>query len=572
MAAPARDVHQFGGSYRPLVDPLTDEPILAAGSRNVLLRGDRLVPESWRGMAAASSGAGSDTMMVVGSTSGGLTTGTIILWRNNSIWWIGTGQVYYNGSALGGATGQPLLQVRLTSGAIYTAGIPTPSFGANALQVSNQASTAMRGIYALRFSEGRGETGAESNGSAPSNAKNITNFKGVVTFPPIQAGVDRRFLYGSPRGLGEYGPFQYLTNVGAILVGNGAGQVPASGGQYVFEYLDNQLGKTFAPEDNDYQPTSGGSFVAALESVMVLFGTYGGAGISPSPPLVPEAFPPEYTLFAAPFETITAVWPRSSDGFVLFSTANSLQTVYLSGDPNAPCAQRTNWGAVGVAHNRAGCFVGRYFFCYSSYGPAILTDDNAPEHRFARDVWDEMRLNFDPATACTGYDPATASVVFCGQLTTEAGQPWVAYPYLLRYGVWGVPLEIGSRPYAALTYGGQLYLVQNGGLRKWNAGAGSVWKIRTPFRNAGLPEIRKTWRRARTTGSSDQITCKLYTNLDLSAAADQWSANTGDGEVTPIYVTQAFSHSFEFSGAGAGQSVYQTDLRGYVDPRMREAA
>lgn len=573
MAVRARDAFDWNGA-RYLPDILKSNlPIIGAGSRNVLLRGggDQLEPYSWRGMGAGSAGSGADTMMVVGSTSGGLTAGTIILWRNNSLWWVGSGQVYYNGSSLPGASGSGLLQVRLNSGTIYTAGIPTPAFGANALAVSAQASTQMRGIYAVRFSEGRSETGAESNASLPSNSKNITNFKGQVTFPPVQAGVNQRWLYGSPRGLGDFGPFKSLAHLNPILVGSGAGQVPAGGGVYIFEYQDNNLGSKFAPEDNDYQPGSA-AFVAAIESLMILFATYGGAGISTSPPLVPEAFPPEFTIFASPFETITAVWPRPADGFVLYGTANSLGTVYPTGNPLGPAAQRPNWSAAGVAHQRAGIFVGRHFFCHSSYGPAMLTDDNAPDHSFAKDVWHEIRRNVDPTTACLGYDPDTAAVVFCGQMTQEAGQPWVGWPLYLRFGVWGPPVEIGSRPYAGLTFNNALYLLQNSGLRRWNAGAGASWKLRTPFRTGSQPNRRTTWRRARTEANTDAITCRLYTNLDLSAPAASWITTDGGGQVAPIYVTKAYSHAFEFEGGAADQVVLETLLEGYSDSRMREVA
>jgi hypothetical protein len=569
------------GEYDSSPNPLRENSYIEGW--NVLLRGTDGVPESWNGIGPVVVSLGADgaaVLELVGSADGNTfykaEAGGASSWLNNSLFYVGAGNAYYGS---GSPLAQPAtseLRVRLSSGAIYLVGLNTPA-GATTLGDDTALSTAgFNGTRAFCFTEYNPDTGWESNRSAPSNVFTFTNRRKARVQIPAAAtnagrGATRIYRYWTPAGLGGLGQVAPFYRLGSHIA-----YPPA--GLFVEDFNDTNLNANIkAPVSNDPPPAGGGLFVVAFDAIIVLVGTYGGFGISPSDPNSSGVFDPLNTIFPYAVERIRAVWPRAGAGYAVVATDSSLFAIYpVGGRPGVGI--RPLWPNNGVpAGHKGGKFFKDIFFCYTTSGPAMLVPGNLePQIAMNLPVRDEMRRNFDPSTVTVGVDPKDELVLFAGRMTSGPlnGQ-WVAFPYRVGVG-WGPKLVLGGQPRDAITFnynglGDKCYFLIGGGLRAWDTAGGSGlvqgWLLRTGAMSLDRREKWKSVDRIATTANG-AATCKLYTDLDTSTPTVTYQATAGHGRPRKVKLRRAKSIQLEFSGNTSGRIIYQTVMEGAVDPRF----
>lgn len=552
---------------------------------NVLLRGTDRRPVSWNGMGTTPLASVGDVTTAttepfldiaqhptIGPTFVKMSTGSASTWRNNTLFYCGSGAIYF-GSSTSFDTASSTLKVRLASGSTLTVGMQAPT-DAPVLAASGMTSLKLTGTRSCVFWEVSSITGWRSNRSPVSNIVTFLNKKAIVTFPLLintGAGADAFEIAFTPAGLGTGNAFFELP--GTIMNAS----LPANR-QVVFDFNDNDLDLTRpAPVTKDPPPTGGGSHVVGFDATVVLCGTYagsasaGGAGISPADlDSNGGSYDPLKTNFASPFEAFSAMWPRPSSGFAMFTTAHSLQALYVVGGPFI-VAVRSYWGNEGIPGGRkSGCFANQNFLCYTSNGPAMLNGDSPdPDYTFALPVQDLMARNFNAKTVTVGWEPKDKLGVYCGFLSEGiASGNWVAIPYRFLDGTWSPPCILPGQPKGAITLNGQLYLMIGGALLPWNMGSSNGgWYLRgtATFRSAGR---RFRPRRMTLSGTASTIKARIYTNLDFTGTPAEVSSGNGNvyGPWKKMLPSKKAQFGIELYGPGIAQSANSLQIEGWLDP------
>ena len=523
----------------------------------------------------------------IGPTYVKMATGSASTWRNNTLFYCGTGQIFF-GSSTSFDTASSTLKVRLASGTVLTVGMAAPTV-APILYASNQTSLKLTGTRSVVIWEVSSITGWRSNRSPVSNIVTFLNKKAIVQFPALTntgAGADAWEVAFTPAGLGTGNAF--FEYPGTIMESSLGSNVDSGGTSrprsILFDFNDNELDLTRpAPVTKDPPPTGGGSHVVAFDATVVLCGTYkgsgagvvNGAGISPADlDSNGGSYDPLKTNFASPFEAISAMWPRPSSGFAMFTTAHSLQALYVVGGPFI-VAVRSYWGNEGIPGGRkSGCFANQNFLCYTSNGPAMLNGDSPdPDYSFALPVQDLMARNFSPKTVTVGWEPKDKLGVYCGLLSEGiASGNWVAIPYRFLDGSWSPPCILPAQPKGAITLNGQLYLMIQGSLLPWNMGSatgGSGWYLRgtATFQSHGL---RFRPRRMTLSGTATTIKARLYTNLQFTGTPAEVAsgANNAFGPWKKMLPSKKAEFGIELYGPSIGQSANALQITGVLDPNQ----
>lgn len=536
----------FDRGFVPNQAPINSVPESVLDGLNVIFRGPRRF-DSFRGMGS-SIHAGQATMMLVGTVDGGLATGTLILYRQNTYWFIGSGAVFLAGVSIGSASSA--LQLRV-GGTAFPAGLPAPP----APLISTIGTGVNNGSYSVKLTLVRSATGAESNASVASNVVSASNNQIRIPVPASQNGADKFAVYASKRGFGSSGPWYFLR------------EFPISGANVTVEWYDGDLAQTLAPLDYD-QPLSG-THVFALGACIVVAGIVGGIGISPSIPGRPEAFPPDFITFLNPAEPIIGVKGRATDGFQYIACANSLHAALLTPDPDAPVVTRAIWSDVGFPNPDAFCLVESEIYGHTgARGPVRTSQQNEPDTSFAYPVASYF-ATWNAAQTVVGYSPEENLVVFCNGTAALA--------FNRTTGQWSTPLQLnvpGSVD-AAVTFGGRLYLSAGGGLYPFNTGSGTSWYVVPAFRDAGAPGLRKTLRRVQIV-SDCAVSVDMLRDLSLAAvpgfsfAVPAPSGSLGGhSDWKALNLQLAHSYSVRMAGSGADQSVYECILDGRVNMKHR---
>jgi hypothetical protein len=574
--------------YKPTANPL--RPGVWRDGCNVFLRGSDLTPESARGLGAtALANVGSGQMFIdlaehptLGITFVKMTTGSAAPWRKWSLFYCGSGSVYW-GSSSAFDTASSTLKVRIyneTNGSFTNLVVGMNAPNAPTLQAADGlngrpdlTSLRLTGTRSCRIAEANSQTGWVSNRSASSEVVQFNHKQALVTYPSLTnvlSGADGFYLYFTPAGLGTGNAFFQLGG----FVAESTLQVTR---RVAYDFNDNDLDLTRpAPVTHDPPPSGGGSHVVAFDLTIILMGTYLGAGLSPSDvDSNGGSFDPLKTTYASPFERMTGVWPRPASGFALFGTKNSLQAVYIVGGEFI-IAVRQIWGQNGIPGGRkGGVYAGQNFYAYTNGGPARLVGDNPePETDFALDVQDLCRRNFNSSDVCMAYDPQDKLVLVCGLMSSGVNSGWwVALPYRTQDGQWSLPIRLPGKPEGAVTISDQLYLVIGGALLAWEGGGGlqgGVWRLRSGGETFGHDGYRASPRRATTAGNSASITARLYNNSAFTGSSVSWSSGAaGYGEWKPIHMEKADVHGFELEGNAAGQQPWATVVEVDLDPRQQ---
>lgn len=504
--------------------------------------------ETWTGMSSAGN-LGEATLMLVGTVAGGMTTGSIIQYRGGSLWYIGTGTLMYNNATYSGVPATLTLRPGGIGGTPVTAGLPAPS----APTIAATGSGKNEGSYSIKITYVRRTTGAEGNASPASNVLVPVRQQIRLTTPATSNGADAIGIYGSRRGFGATGPWYFVK------------ETTTFSGTHDFEYYDGDLGDTLAPIDYDdaeaVSPATEG-FCFALGNVMCYTGGFGPGSISPSIPGKPEAFPPDFTVFLNPNETIVGVKGRATDGWQYILCRNSTHAAILTPSRIAPILPRAIWTEVGFPSAKAACIVHGALYGYTlQRGVVRTTSFSEPDSSFAIPV--ERDINsWTASTVGCGYSPADDAVVFYG---TASGTNY-ALAYFRKFNKWSTPLELPAGTLGgSVTIAGQLYITIGSNLRIFNAGTGpGNWSARTAFRDAGAPWLEKTiYRTEHATSGSMNIV--LMKNMDTGSSTALAAPSSSDVHTvgTKLNVRDCRSYAVKFSGSAAAK-VYESVVWGNI--------
>lgn len=573
---------QYGGPYSPSLPPSGQRPrpCLIAG-RNVWSRADEggAYTEAWRGLASVGSAITAGLIVPLGGDTlpGGIGTGTILVYRSDSTWFIGTGTAKRFGPPALNAAASSALQFLLNS-VVFTAGLSQPA--APALYLSAQAGKC-RGTYSAKLTQGRSETGEESNASANfSNVVTANNNKLILSLDTIATVADgkRWGFYGSDGGYSQLGPWTLRQEFNSSQIGTNQDiNLINRPNSILVDYADFEgfLGTT-APFQ--FSPPPHGSHLTTLGSVVVVLGTFGvngeppGSGVSPSTP-GRLAWPATYTRFLNPAEPIVRVDGRPDQGWQTVFTRHSVQAILLSGDELGPVMVRPRWASAGIG-NPNGAVVLEMGEIYAALGDGYFgrsIGGTSPDTSFTRKIRTDIK-GVDPTTCVLGHYPAEDTVVFFDNATK------LAYPFDRRteefhtpfdmspYGSDGVIQALGSN-----TGTGKLYVVIGGQLMTFDTGSSGVnWRAVPVQEEADNPRKKKTIY-SFSSVYRGAVTHKLLGNNDLSTALETTVGSGGgdqDGAQKKTVVKDLRRFTFEASGTAAGDRAYTTTVEGQIDDAL----
>lgn len=520
--------------------------------------------ETWMGMGSSVASMNIGLMVPLGSDTlpGGIGAGTVLVWRADSTWFIGSGSVYRNGSSI--ATASSALQFILNS-VLFTAGLAAPA--APVLRLTNESSKKPRGTYSVKITQVRTATGEESNASPASISVTATGQRLLIDMNGIaSAGDGKRWaVYGSNGGSSLLGPWYYRLEFDSsqlsTVTDSGSVGRPNS---IAVEWYDFESSSLLAPFDFAVPPP--GTHLTTLGAVMCVLGSYGpsggvpGAGISPSLP-GRLGWPATFTRFFNPAEPIVRVDGRPGNGWQAAFTKHSLQGVLLSGDSLGPVFVRAWWPTVGILNESAACMIETDIFAVSGDGYLVRSNGTeVPDTSFAYEMRPDVK-NINPTTAVVGYHPKEDAVIFMDGA--------VAYPYLRGKQGPAPPFDLPAVAESAATIGGKLYVkFADQSVRAFDGGAGGqVGRALGPWLTMGNARHRKSvfgWGAVAKGGG----TIKLYGNKDASTVLDS-ATDAVSGEVhvpqKKTNVKNLDTFALERSGIASGDKAYQVGVHGIVD-------
>lgn len=509
---------------------------------------------------------------------------SIFSYIGRSLWYIGSGALLYNGLRL---TGNPSASTTLqfilfeddayNNGVVYTAGLTTPSPATVAAGAAGTKNAA--GTYSVRLTAIRSTTGAESTASVSSNVVTLTaGQKLAVTFPAtVGNGHDQWGVYVTQVNRGSIGPHLSLppSLTGMTPAGFVTEVAVAAGGRTLsFEYFDGDLvGRDLAPIANNPPPP--GTHAFTIEGCMAVAGCYAGPNgvtvdrpgsmIAVSRAGFPEAFPVDVDHLLALPEPPTCVLTRAAGGFVYVAGTNSLSVVrYTGAVTKAPCAISVLWPDVGFSFQQNACLADGVLYGYNAVKGLVRIDgDGNPDYRFSASIAKQFE-GVPSSAVVVGYDPSSGHVVYG---YTHGGVSRLMC-YNKSWDVWSAPIkfeDLVSPPAAPATIismytdDGQLYIVLDTGLADYsvytfNSGTGSLWKLRSAWRDGGYPEKNKTLtsiKAATGNNSANSTTIKVYTNLSETVKDSAVYSAAGSPEhlkIKRLGLRNAKTYSVELSG------------------------
>lgn len=548
----------FENAYHPSTSLIKGVPNCLIGGQNLWLRGKGLLVSSkGLGGAVASSG-GVNPLLNVAGTYGGLTGGGSIVqaFAAGVYFFAGSGTAFVGGVSVGSVLGGTI--TIFTGSSTVQAGILSP--GAPTIASTGVAGR-NNGSYSIAVTAIRSITGGESTISPPSNTISVVN-QGIriTALPGLPAGADRIGIYVTKRGLGDIGPYLHFYDV-AIPSLPYTIQLPGSS---TAGWIDAQLGD-LAPTDFNVPPAC--TFVFSINAVMVAAGCYGGAGLSPSYPNKPEAYPTRFVLFVPGGGTITMVKGSGIEGAVLVGTASSLNLVSASQSTISPLNVEPIWPTTGIISANQICTVGSEIFAWiGTRGPirdsltSRYSDPGQEATSFAAPVMKAFSAN--------GYTASNVIVVYDGNSDTV----WyvkgnIAIGYCRYLGAWHTPHTLPASMATAVTdvvNNRALLSDSAGNLYAFETGSGSSWSLITQFQGAhgqfaffpmtviGLRGL-----------SNASCTSQLYSNMNVATPNSQaiglaTAPNHGDPHALNVQSVNSIALGMLGSDAG-GVELYGAD-------------
>lgn len=555
----------YSGGYYPSLPLSGNRPLNAIiKGANAWIRPDLGFSESWMGMGSSLASMGVNMLVPLGSDSlpGGISSGSILVYRGDSTWFIaaGGGSAYRNGSAIG--TASSALQFLLSS-VLFTAGLSQPA--APTLYLKAGSTDKCRGTFSGKLTQVRAATGEESNASLASNVVTAKGQKLIISLNGIATPADgkRWAYYGCDAGFSTIGDwyfrFEFDSSQLSTLTDDQGNSRPNS---IEFDYYDFETTSIAAPFN--FSPPPAGTHLATLGSVVVVLGSYGGAGVSPSMP-GRLAWPALFTRFLNPAEPIIRVDGRPQNGWQAVFTKHSVQAILLSGDDNGPVFVRSMWPTAGISNPSGACMVESEIWAVLGDGYLARSSGHQdPDTSFTDPVRSDVK-NINPATAVVGYYPKYDAVIF---MDGAVAWPFMRGGYEGRKG-WSTPFDLGGTAQAAATVGGKLLVNIGGAIKTFDAGNGSGinWSVVPAWQDMGSILNRKAvwgWR----TNAKGAITSELFGNDDLTTALEtQTDAGTGERILPQVKTNVKKLENFTIGhrGTTGGARVHSTDVHGVYD-------
>lgn len=552
MAVPFKERIVVRRSFKPTqprVNPPFPDSIM--DGLNVLARGDGSL--RYFKTAGGAGGSGANVLMLVGSTIGGVGSGSVILGPGGGLWGIGGGTGFGAGQSMGLSA---ILQF-LRGGTLYQAGLnpPSPPTIRSPLALDVDANKLINAIVSAKLTKKRQLTGHESNISKTSNtvfnkASDKKYKKVIIDFPTSTEDFDFYGLYLSRARQGKTGPHYWYDDY------------PRATTSITLDYNDNELSDLLGPTDHFPPPT--GTHVIQLGGVVSVLGCYGGNGMSPCIPGLYESFPPLFVSFFP--EGIIGVKGRATDGWIYVLCTNSLNAAILTGSTSTPMLPRTIWPEAGFSHAGNATLVGAQL--YATIGKPVRTYGNSvePDSTFAKDVIEYMRAHGFGKNDVVVYDPDEMLVIYVN--TAGLG---LAYD-LTTQGDWSTPINVGLSPTSGITAFGKGYLSGGGSLFTFDTGANQSWYFQTGFTSASYPKIYKIV--TDVFGSGDAgVTVALLTNLGATptqiAAGMSALGLTGNAlDHQETYLTGIENFAIKVSGT-SGLQFDEFILEGLAYPKAK---
>lgn len=487
--------------------------ILGYGSQNLLYQGSNGHLEAFKGLTAVSPITGGRTMFNFSDgyvslndydPGGGVVAGlgSVFISYGKTMWGVGAGKVYWNGSDLSFPLSSTLSFRKLASGVYtgttYSAGLAQPSAPTVAARTTSFGAGLtglLNGTYSIRITRIRSTSGGESIGSLPSATISVTNGTIRITFPSLDSnGQDKWGIYVTQAGFGVTGPYFLWKEISDSDLST----IDSVARSYETEWADGGVLPILVPTDN-YQPPAC-THAVQLEDVTNAIGAYGdtagisstapGNAIAPSLPGFPEAYPPDQLLFLP--ESPMHVMARPADRYAYILMKNSVAALtYTGGVPGV--SLEIIWDNIGCSAPHHAVNVNGRLYAYAGGKLVRMGLTGAPED-FGDEIMREVRA-MTAANVVVGYDAKLKT--FCVMHGSKI------YP-LHRPGEetekWGAPLDIsgfatGSVQSAVTVNNGLKLTVRDSttfNLYDFNVGSGSTWTAWSAWRDAGDALRRKT--------------------------------------------------------------------------------
>lgn len=447
---------------------------------NMMFRGGGLW-ESAKGFGSSGSAGGAIAVLLnVASTHGGMTgNGSIVQAFASGVYvFAGSGQGFVGGASIGTAGSSVTINA---NGNVVNAGLARP--GAPTIDVGTAAGH-NNGAGSIAVTAIRSSTGGESTISPPSNTVSPTSKAVRITaLSGMPAGADRVGIYGSKTGL-PGGAWQRLYDATLPLTFPYTIQIP---GDPIPGWLNGQLGD-LAPLD--YDPPPACAFVLVINSVVVAVGCYGGAGLSPSYPNKPEAYPARWTVFIPNGGSVTACKSTGIEGSVLVATNSSMNLVRSSGTTENPIQIIQIWPTTGVQSGNQFCVAEEMIYAFlggrgavrSSLGSDLGEDSSV----FSLDVQEAFAENgFTASNVVVAYDPKNDAVWYM------SGS--IGFPYMRATGAWSTKQTLPVSIRSAVTVNGQMLISDSSGnFFTPEIGSGTNAHLVTWFQSGGIFNLPKS--------------------------------------------------------------------------------
>lgn len=554
---------QVGGGYFN-TDTLTYPPdALAPGSKNMFIV-DNHSQRVFRGLSSNGTGGrtmfnvagGYSSLNDVGATQG---VGSVFNFINESLFAIGSGQVYYNGSVLVDPTPTPsnvtatsTLQLAPKVGNYtypewYTAGFVQPVAPQVRARAPVSPYTGLNtGLYSFKIAAVRSTTGARSIASVTSAVISLTAQTAHLTFPAAASnGQNRWAIFGTKAGFGGTGVHYLIKEINESDLTT----IDSVARSYVLEYNDSDLLPIVAYTD-DYPPQAA-RFASRLENYVLTFGAYTNA-IQASVRNFPESFNPNHIGFLP--KAPTAILQDPQGTYVYVSTESSVHAVSVIPGTANPLMIQTLWSDVGVANPHNWCTVSGVLFAFTAKTRAVtMGSAGSPDSQFAQPVAKAMR-NWDVDNVVVHSVPHLNSVAYSYQDET--------YLFNLQTLKWSSPATLSDfaagSVVSAIVHDRTPYITMLNGttftMYEFDSGSSATsFVLRTPDIEP-LPITRVNILGVRAVYSADNITSRAvkiftdYSNTPDKTLTHVPAVGMNTTQMTRWYLPRRNALSLQFEG------------------------
>lgn len=545
---PARFV--FNNGYIPSTALIYGIENCIVSGKNLWIRnGGLAIVAKGFGGSVANSGA-VNPLLNVSSTYGGLTGGGSIsqAFAAGVYFFAGIGTAFVGGVSKGAVSGGTI--TIFTGSSTVQAGLAPPGRATiiDAFPVAGHNN----GAYSIALTAIRSITGGESSLGPPSNVLAVKNTAiKISVISSMPAGADKIGIYATKRGFGSIGPYFHLYDVATptlpytIQLPND----PTPG------WIDAQLGD-LAPIDFSLPPTC--PYVFIINSVVVAAGCYGGAGLSPSYPNKPEAYPVRFVLFIPGGGTITMVKGSGFQGAVMVGTASSLNLVTASQSTISPLNIRPIWPTTGIASANQITSAGSEIFAWigrpvrGAFNSEGDPGDDASA--FAAPVFKFFEANNYGQNTVVVFDgPRNAIWYISGT---------IGIAYNRETGQWNTPMDMPASIVTGVSDTANnnraLLSDSSGNLFTPETGSGTTWSLVAQFQGGSFASVKKTFIGAKAIAN---VACTMDIFADLNsvtpvsggAALVQAANHGGPFPHLNIQNINSFSAGLRGTQAGGGE-------------------